>query len=328
VLSVACLAVIVAVTDLLAGFGHDLHVLRMGVTLCVLLPTMLIVVLPGQSSRVRLQAFAIAFVLAPMAWWRVPCRGGGPYLLQAGIQRDAMLKWLDMLPPDDVKPLPRIRESLEALAADYPTLCEEARATVDGRVTEVVAARMKDLQELSGSDAVGFTKTAPARRLIAETFPGARVALRDAEAKWAVRWANFTAVGYTEADMSPLFVREGLRNSERQLMDLPGLDDTPERFLEARRALFREAHAVVEKEITALHAAHHFDRAFGIALAHRMEWKLLPGLLRPEDESGLNTLVERCRSRLIQGGDPELIPAPRAIEVGPVPRIKAQGDTP
>ena len=71
-----------------------------------------------------------------------------------------------------------------------------------------------------------------------------------------------------------------------------------------------------------------FDRAFGIALAHRIEWKQIPGLMAPPDDKELDLLVDRCRAQLVDGGDPEVIPPPRSIETAPVPRSKDGGDAP
>ena len=304
------------------GYGHDLHAIRVAGALGVLIAAMLRALWPGRSPSRRLLAAASGLLLASVAWWLIPAGHAGRSLLSAGTERELISVWLRKVLPGEVSALPQLRERVEALAADYPSLSAGLGRKVDDKIEKAIDVRIAELGELSATDPAGFTRTAPARRAIVVAFPDALTRLVAAEEKWATRWANYTAVAYTHADMSPKHVREGCRASETQLREMPTLDDAPTRLLEARRVFFQAAHESALDEIRALRESERFERAFGVALAHGFEWSQVPGLLGPDEQKGVADLREQCRALLQPGGDPEAIPPPRAIETAPLPRPK------
>jgi hypothetical protein len=313
------LIVTAAATD---GYGTDMHALRVAATLGVLVSAMLVLVWPDRRPTTRAAAVCVALVGGSVMWWWVPSGFGGRSLSDAWAEGNMIQARLALLTTEDLTSLPGTRDRLESLAADYPTLSRKARATVDRWIKGAVGGRVEELRELSAADAATFTATAPGRRALAEAVPDARERLVEAEEKWAARWARFTAVGYTHADMSAKHIREACRECEQQLLALPCLDETDGRLLEARRVFFRAAHASAVNEIAGLHEAQKFERAFGVALTQSFEWSATRGLLGPEDQKELDELRERCRALLRSGGDPEEIAPPRAIETGPQPRPK------
>jgi hypothetical protein len=304
------------------GYGSDMHTLRIAATLGVLFVAALVLVWPDRRLTTRVAAVCAALVGGPVAWLWVPSGFSGLSLTNAWFERNRIEATLALvrLNPDEVERLPRLRERVESLTAEYPSLCVDLHRRLDEETEQVVTARVGELRELSANDTAGFARTAPARRALSHAIPDARPRLVAAEEEWAARWAGFTVVGYTHSDISPRHVREGCRECEQQLREMPALDDAPTRLLEARRVFYRAAHESAVKEIRALHEGGRFERAFGVALAHGFEWGKVPGLLGPDDQNDLDALRERCRALLQPDGDPEAIPPPRAIETAPAPR--------
>lgn len=312
----------------LAGFGSDLNAPRVVATVFILLAVSLVAVWPRRTPASRLVVVVCGLLLGVLAWWRVPCRTDGPHLAEAVAWRDAARQWLADAPPDDVKGLSQIQDTTERYSADFPTLFAQTRSQLSDRIAELAARHVGELRGLSATDPSGFIKSAPARRELADSFPDVKQKLVDAEEDWVGRWARYTAVGYTESDMSAVFIRSACRNAEQQLLDYPAVDPSPTRFLEARRSLFRAAHETTEREVQLLHDDGQFDRAFGIALAHQFDWTPSPGLIGANEQGLIDSLRERCSSARKPGGDRDVIPSPRVVEPAPEPRVKSMGGSP
>ena len=329
-LSAVGFAAIVGITSI-AGCGHDLHALRVAVTVGVLFVAMLGVLSARRSTLLRITSLALAVIVAPLAWWLVPCNfSGGSSLLDAVIHSVALKGKLRGVISYAIAQSPSTfdefavdwRETIARLGADYPSISVSVQQAFDKFLASEVHSRVAELRKLSATDLSGFRKLSPIRKGLARNVPLARQQLIDAEEEWARRWARFTAVSFTEADMSPSFKRQGCGDAARQLLAFPSVDESPERFLEARRVFFHAAQEIAEQQIRDLQQEQLFSRAFGVALSHQLEWTSLPGVVTPEEQKELAALHERCRALQPPGGDPELVPPPRPVETAPPPRVK------
>jgi hypothetical protein len=322
-------AAIVRITHA-AGFGNDLHALRVAATIAVLFAAMLVILAPGRDIWWRIASFAVGVVLAPLAWWLVPCNlSGGPSLLDAVTDRIASKAKLDSYsdrinyqPEITVELIDNHRRRIAELESHYPSIAEQMQVGMDNFQTAEVDARITELRELSATDPAGFTRTSSLRKELAKALPQSRQQLIAAEEAWAMRWAGYTAVAYTEGDMSPAHARKGLRDSEKLLLEFPTIDDSPRRLLTGRMVFFVVAQESAENEIAALHAEGHFDRAFTVAFNHHLAWANNTELLTSEGVKRLEALRDRCQALRRPGGDPDTLPPPRVIETAPVPRPK------
>jgi hypothetical protein len=190
-------------------------------------------------------------------------------------------------------------------------------------VNRAVKARVADLVATSRSGPTAFDRTAPERRALAAAFPETRRQLIEAEEQWGQQMVASMVIHFVHLDSSPREIREECCSTGMSLLELKSLDDSPRRFLEARRALFRTSQEAVQAEIRLLHEAERFDRALAVALDHQFVWAKSPGVVGPAEQKAFDDLRERCRGLCRPGGDPEPIPPPRVIDTAPEPRPKA-----
>ena len=170
-----------------AGYGRDLHLLRVLAVAGILLITALLFVWPNRTREMRVFALAAALILGCLAWWNVPSRAQGQNLYTAAAKRDAITLQLGIVHFDDVRSAGQWRNSIDDLARDYPTLSstlhpEFARWGQDA--SEAVQERLRE----TPPGAIVAARDAYARGVeLSEVFPQTRGSNEEAYRSWGRR---------------------------------------------------------------------------------------------------------------------------------------------
>lgn len=244
--------------------------------------------------------------------------------LASGVQLD-LTAWGDraveafaarfrQLPPDDVTAARNLAQSGRELSNTFPLKHRDAFDATDGWLNRASAARTDELAKLPAGDFDGFERTAAARRALAEAFPMAGAHMQLAEQQWATRTAHATIASVT--GKSPKELRAACRELAERLAALNGYDDGPGRYSPARHDLFAAAHEAAQFEARSHIEAERYDRAFGVARTHAVEWSLKAGPLDAAAQRSLAELRETCRylgALAEKAGDaPDTAPPPRS----------------
>jgi hypothetical protein len=190
-------------------------------------------------------------------------------------------------------------------------------------IGRAVAARESELEMIPDGDWVVFDRTATGRHMLVDGFPKSRGQLISAEREWTHKT---TIASLRSIQMNPKLMREKCYETEKQLLALNSVDESPERFREARTLLFRTALHSAQSEIQSLLETGRVDVAYGIARKLAVDWFATAEILGPEQLKRLEELRDRCRDQVEladQSGElPELAPIPRTSETAPAPRLK------
>src|SRR5262249_47489311 len=150
---------------------------------------------------------------------------------------------------DDLAAARELREKCRQFAEVFP----DRRAALDegfrAWLARASTARYTEVVEVPASNMTEFKRTAAARRALVEAFPETHESLATGEARWAEKSANYTVVALTHADLTPAEIRAGCREAAEELVALEGFDTSPQRFRDARVALFRAAQDAAGAEI-------------------------------------------------------------------------------
>jgi hypothetical protein len=172
-----------------AGYGRDLHLLRVLAVVGILFITALLFVRPNRTREIRVFALAAAFILGAFAWWSVPSRAGGLNLYTAASKRDAIILQLGVVYFDDIRSAGQWRNSIDDLEREYPTLSstlhpEFARWGRDA--SEAVQERLREIPP----GAIVTAGDAYARGIeLSQAFPQTRGSIDEAYRSWGRRSA-------------------------------------------------------------------------------------------------------------------------------------------
>ncbi len=175
------------------------------------------------------------------------------------------------------------------------------------------AERDAELRKVPPGDWAGFDRTAPGRQALVEAFGGLRGLLVVSEDAWVNRSVRAIVAG---RKAQPL--RQMCLALEKDVLALQSLNPDDGRFAAARQYLFQQAHEAVQREVTAHLEAGQYDRAFGVARAHAVEWSATATLLGEAEK--LDQLREHCEAlaRLYEVSAKPAAPT----DIAPPPRAK------
>jgi len=157
-----------------AGYGRDLHPLRVAATVLLMLSVAIALAWSVQTPLARIGGVVAVFLIGAVAWWQVPCRTDGPNLLNAAARRNALRRDMEVVAFEEVKRGRHFQQSLESLAADYPTLAASLRPEFARWGADAENALLERLHETPSSDiAKARALIAPARDL-GKVFPDRR----------------------------------------------------------------------------------------------------------------------------------------------------------
>jgi hypothetical protein len=238
--------------------------------------------------------------------------------------RKATLEQLESTSPDDIPKARLVQARSVALASVLPDVTVNTDMIIF--LNRALDARVAELQAVTATDMANFDRTAPRRRELVDAFPETRIQLLAAEDGWATKMAKSAAVAYTEAKMSPREIRTRCNNTKLELLALRALDDSPDRFLAARRTLFEAAQEAARADVNRHIRDGRPDIAYTVATTHSNEWFGTAKLLGEDELNNLMELLESCRGlaklAAAAGDLPEAAPAPRTRDTAPEPRPK------
>ena len=296
-------------TTWLAGFGRDLHALRVGAAAGVAFVAALLLLWPRRRRETRVAAIVIAFGLGALVWWSVPSRIGGINLLSATAKRDALHTQMGLVTFDDVKSAGQWRNSIDDLAAQFPTLAASLEPELARWSVDAEAAVLERLRE-TPSDEVATAHLVRARGIeLGEHFPDRRKRIEDEFAAWVRRaslelidelnglraadWDGFNTSSFARRKLVQAFPdsRERLAEAERSwvMKSVGAATASPLRALNANPRAVRDACREVEARIRSLKsvgpAAEEFytARSTLFLLAHEAARLEVLGLIRAAD---------------------------------------------
>jgi hypothetical protein len=238
--------------------------------------------------------------------------------------RKATVEQLENISVDDISKAWQIQTRSVELGTVIPDVTVNTDIIV--YLNRALDARVAELRAVTAMDMTRFDSTSASRRELAEAFPETRIQLLAAEDRWVTKTANFAVVAYTHAEMSPREIRDGCVNTAVELLALKSLDDSPGRFLAARRTLFETAHEAARAEVYRHIEGGRPDLAYTVASIHSHKWFGTAKLLGEAELNDLMDVLERCRGLAAfatqAGVLPEAAPAPRTRETAPEPRPK------
>ena len=229
----------------------------------------------------------------------------------------AIMTRFQQLSPDDLTTALELRAEAEKLKAAQAWARTTPMDEVRAWAMRAATAKAEELRGITAFDLVGFERTGVSRHTMISAFPQADTELRSAEARWMEKSANFMVVAYTHADVTLKDIREGCRDTEKKLLALRTLDESPARFRAARSALFHAAHEAARTEVYTHIDAERYGVAFKVAVTHGLDWFATATLLGPADVRTLDQLRES--SRFLAVLDEKASNAP---ETAPLPRTK------
>jgi hypothetical protein len=198
-------------------------------------------------------------------------------------------------------------------------------------VDKAISARKNELEMLTPADWDGFNRTSAGRHALVKAFPKTRDQLISAEREWilAATFSNLRSIQrkpFPSIETNPKQTREVCLETDKHLLALNSLDNSPSRFHEPHKLLFQIAMASVDRETQNHIKAGRADIAYGIARKFAVDWFATAEMLGPKEMKHLEELREKCRDRadVAEKGDgvPELTPLPRERETAPEPRLK------
>lgn len=172
-----------------AGYGRDLHPLRLLAVAGILLLTALFFVRPNRRWEMRVFALAAAIVFGVFAWWSVPSRVGGLNLYTAAAKRDAISLQLGIVYFDDIDSAGQWRNSIEDLAQEYPTLAAKLHPEFARWGREASEAVEERLREIPPSAAVTARDVHARGITLSKAFAEARAPIEEAYRSWGRRSA-------------------------------------------------------------------------------------------------------------------------------------------
>ncbi|AWM35768.1 hypothetical protein C1280_01160 [Gemmata obscuriglobus] len=244
---------------------------------------------------------------------------------------DDIVSRYNALPRDDFKGAEALINPAKTLAAVRPVVGSRLDAARLAWRADAVRVRVNELSAARPGDWEAFNRSAFARRTLAEAVPDARDVLLRAETEWVNSSVELLVARALVPKAGGGTTREFLKRSDWEVLALKSLDPTTGRFLKARGRLFRAAHDSATREAFAHFEAGRYDRAFGVAVAHAVDWTGTAELLgEPERKAVLEfratheffaALAAKAEPRL------EVAPPPRSrasteprLEVAPLPR--------
>ena len=170
-----------------AGYGRDLHAVRVAAAVLFMLPVALVLVWRNYGPRTRLGGAAAALLLGAAAWWQIPCRFGGMNLLVAASERDHLRLDMELVRFEDVRRAGMFRQRIDDLARDYPGLAASVRPDLERWGADAAAAVIERFHEIPPHD-ITAARTAQARGLeLVQSFPERRPAIVAEFRKWAAQ---------------------------------------------------------------------------------------------------------------------------------------------
>jgi hypothetical protein len=230
------------------------------------------------------------------------------------------------LSPDDAPAARALEERARKLAPHFPGAGMMMGQAIDVWTARAVYRRKNELENLPHADWAAFDKTAPGRLAVAEIGPagyvrGTREALIRVEEEWVNESVEALIERNSEAD-GATSRGEVWHAIEKDVLALQSLDTGDDRFSTARRRLFDLAHASARDETNRHIKSGRYDRAFGLARKHAVEWDATAAVLGPAEVRKLDALREKCEHLAKREEGPEK--PDDAIEVAPAPRPKPQ----
>jgi hypothetical protein len=226
-------------------------------------------------------------------------------------------------PPDDLKAIHALRALSKRLGEVHPDARDPLKQTDREWVQRAVGAKTAELVKIERNlveiertwDA--FDRTAPGRKALAEAFPETRAELVSAEEAWA----SATVLGPVTLQVPPgsrLWV--DWRDLEKALLARPAIDTSDGRFKKIRGELFALAHDQAQWDAAAHLDAKRYDRAFGVARKHAVEWSATAVILG--EQKKLDDFRERYAFFAALAAN--ATPSPEVLEVAPPPRLKPE----
>lgn len=221
-------------------------------------------------------------------------------------------------PPDDVKTALALRSASQSLGRVAPSAGALLERSFQQWAERAAGAKVAELVQNHG-DWEAFDRTAPGRKVLAEAAPETRAELVAAEEEWA----QVTALGPVLLQVARGERPRGdWRGLEQRLLALPSLDTGERRFAGIRKTLFDFAHDQAQADVAAQLDAGNYDRAFGIARKHAVDWHPTAKVLGAEELAKLDTLRTTCAG--LAAFAAKAAPAPDPIDVAPAPRPRPE----
>lgn len=221
-------------------------------------------------------------------------------------------------PPDDLPTLLRWDTLALWLSGIHPEAKDELAAASRAWLQRAIQHHGNNLLQAPAGDWSAFERSAIERYNLVQAFPEIRGELLKAEADWVARSVQRELDRAAQARLTGDAPRSYFwRELERELLELPTLDTTAQRFLDSRRQLFEQAHATAQAEAIALLQAGHYAKAHGVARKHAVDWNATATLLGPPELKKLDELRNLCFyfDLMYETKQP---PAP--VEIAPSPR--------
>lgn len=170
-----------------AGYGRDLHPLRVMATVLLMLTVAIALAWSVQTRLARVGGVLVVFLLGAVAWWEVPCRMDGPNLLNAAATRDALRHDMELVTFEDVTRGVHFQQSLYGLAADYPTLAASLRPAFARWGAEAEAAIAERLRATPSSNINAARAAIAPGRNLGKLFPDRRETIDNQFRAWFER---------------------------------------------------------------------------------------------------------------------------------------------
>jgi len=256
-----------------AGYGRDVHAVRVLASLGVMVFPAIMVASPRGKWPLRVTAIALALVVGLLAWWLIPAaRGGGMNLLQASSKREAIRSQFGPVRYDDVKAAGQWRNSIDDLARLYPNLSGALRPEFERWGDDAARAVVEHFHDLPLTDIAAARTTQARGRTLAEVFPEHRVTIDVEFTEWMKRallarktelatlrptdWDAFnrTAAGRHQLALALPDGREELISAERAWVTISAGEATEPalRALEDKPQEARRVCTAIEKQIRSL----------------------------------------------------------------------------
>jgi hypothetical protein len=227
------------------------------------------------------------------------------------------------LSPTDVKGAVALRDRAAPVGELDPGAARRIEGWARAWVDHATKEETTELNTFPQADWPAFDRTAPRRKALADAFPEALPALVASEEQWVDLSVEFLIVK-ARIKQKPDDTFEPTRKTwtdfEKEVLALHSVDTKDGRFKAARQRLFDLAHVATQREVTALLEAGQYDRMFGLARKHAVEWDATARVLGPDAVAKLDAMRTACA--MFAALAEKAAPSPDAIEVAPPPRTK------
>ncbi len=167
-----------------AGFGRNMHALRVVATFGVIVPAAVVLVWPNRPLATRIGAGLFALVVGTFAWWYAPCWSGGMNLFKAGVKRDALKMQMASAAFDDIKMAGQLQRGFNDLEQEYPKLAASLQPELARWANSAADTIAERLKQTPPNDLAAAREVRSRSLSLTNAFPDQRDRLDDELHAW------------------------------------------------------------------------------------------------------------------------------------------------